>query len=125
MNAIVLPEFNPSKHWPEWKDMLGRTIRPGDVIAVGITAGRSASLSVGVVVAIHSVNSQGEPYVERWYDWKTREHGKRPSCSISFRPLEDSSNRLRRYSNRDSRVGPEKVVRLDGVTAEDLVGERT
>lgn len=33
--------------------------------------------------------------------------------------------RLRRYSNRDSRVGPEKVVRLDGVQAEDLVGEGT
>lgn len=113
--------FDEAKHWPEWTDMLGRTIRPGDVIAVGITAGRSASLSVGVAVAFHRFNSQGEPYIERWYDWKSGEHGERPSCSITFRALLDSSNRLPRWSTRDSRVGPEKVVRLDGVSVDELI----
>ena len=115
---LTLLPLDPTKHYPSWPDILGRPFRPGDVVAVGITAGRCASLTIGMVRRINRFNSSGEPYMRRpparYVDgkWVNRDEAV-PDCSVTVVPLLDSENRLGRWSTRDSTVGPEKIVRLD------------
>ena len=124
---LTLPAFDVEKHYATWQDMLGRIFRPGDVIAVGITAGRSASIAVGMVRRINRVNASGEPYTRtlppRLVEgkWVYPTPATAPDCTVTFLPLVDSSNRFGRWSTRDSLVGPEKIVLLADVSVSDLL----
>ena len=108
--SLALPEHDEAKHWPCWPDMLGREVRPGDVVAVAVTAGRCASLTVGMVRRINRCRADGQPLVRSTYNHDTREHTTLPHCSVTLVPLIDSVNRLGRWTTRDCTVDPDKMV---------------
>ncbi len=124
---LTLPEFDPDKHHETWYDMMDNDFRAGDIICVGITAGRSATLSVGMVKKINKRDSRGELIVRRGlYDYTTRTYGPdEPYCTITFAPMVDSANRFSRWTGKDSTVGPEKIVLLQGVTIGDIIDRIT
>jgi hypothetical protein len=110
---LTLPEFDPIKHYPSWTDMLGVEYRPGDVVVVAITVGKSASMTIGMVKRINRLDSEGKEI----RDYRT---GKL-SCNLTLTPLIDSTNRRRRWSDKDSTILlTEKVIRLDTTVQEIL-----
>lgn len=115
---LTVPPLDPDVHYASWPDILGRAFRPGDVVAVGVTVGRCASLTIGMVRRINRANAQGERFVRR--RWVAGKWTEQPSCTVTLAPLVDSENRLGRRSGRDSIVDPDKVVRLDVSVADVL-----
>lgn len=116
---LDLPEFDPVKHWETWTDMLDREYSAGDFVAYAVTVGKSASMSIGMVRRINKLDSKGEPLERNTGTW--RDPNPVPTATITICPLVDSVNRYGRWSDRDSTVGPDKIVRLDNVSVIDLL----
>jgi hypothetical protein len=108
--SLELPAYDEAKHWPSWPDMLGREVHAGDVVAVAVTAGRCASLTVGMVRRINRCRADGEPLMSSTYNHDTHEWSTRPHCSVTLVPLVDSVNRFSRWTTRDCTVDPDKMV---------------
>lgn len=63
MNGLTdpqVPDFDEYLDWPEWPDMLGRPVRPGDVVAYATRVGNSAEQHVGMVMRLRRRDAQGE-----------------------------------------------------------------
>lgn len=114
-----LPALNPLMHHATWPDMLGKDFKAGDIIVAGVTAGQCGSLTIGMVRAIRSCDSKGKQYEQSRYKRGTG-YTTIPSASIAFCPLVDSGNRYSRWTNRDSRISPDRVLRLDFTLEEFL-----
>ena len=99
------------------EDMLGRTIKPGDVVAWGQTSGRSAKLEIGVLLRIPGLQGDGSPVPERDGGYKLVVQG---LTSGYTREASKYDNGV--HIDKPSTLLPGRMVLLPEWTPERLVG---
>lgn len=121
------------KTWPEWRDMLGRIYRPGDIVAIATVSGKSPQLVLGQVERINRINSKGEEITESylywppgvpevndrgWPNYKESQRRTRPSCTVTVTPVADARKfyRSRTPEGAAKKVTyqfPQNIVRVE------------
>lgn len=89
--------------WEEWKDVLGQTYRPGDIVCVSVINDRSPQQVIGEVIQINKTDSKGEQIVDGV--WKNGQWLGIASCSVKIRPRIDS-----RGFYRSEKLNPKDVT---------------
>lgn len=122
---LTIPKFNSATCFSSFPDMIGQVTHPGDIVVLGITAGRSGSLTIAMVKKFekHSSSSK-DPIFEKLGG--PPDYGATPvhskyyeSCRVVYMALMDSSNRYSRESRRHASTSPGKMLKIP-FSLEDL-----